>query len=301
MSVIVSPLVKPGERLPKSAFYPYLVATTTRPPASTPSSAGTCRTGWPTWRSTSCPGRDHDRARARRRQAGGGDDHQRALVVAGAPPLPVLHEGRRRAPTSPTSSWKAGRASTRTRRGGSSSTTIPSTRPLAHPRGLRRALPRALDARRHARPSSPWSSWRPPEAAVPADDHLRRLQSARPGKGRGARLVRPVLDALRGPGRGARPHQRRRATSRAWPRRPSRRGFRRIVAVGGDGTWSNVADALIRSGSGAALGLVPAGTGCDLAKSLGVPAKDVAGCARIVRDGAHHAHRRRARSRAATS
>jgi hypothetical protein len=30
MSVIVSPLVKPGERLPKSAFYPYLVATTTK-------------------------------------------------------------------------------------------------------------------------------------------------------------------------------------------------------------------------------------------------------------------------------
>jgi hypothetical protein len=30
MSVIVSPLVKPGERLPKSAFYPYLVGTTTK-------------------------------------------------------------------------------------------------------------------------------------------------------------------------------------------------------------------------------------------------------------------------------
>src|SRR5262245_56081002 len=30
MSVIVSPLVKAGERLPKSAFHPYLVATTTR-------------------------------------------------------------------------------------------------------------------------------------------------------------------------------------------------------------------------------------------------------------------------------
>jgi hypothetical protein len=30
MSVIVAPLVKPGERLPKSAFYPYQVATTTR-------------------------------------------------------------------------------------------------------------------------------------------------------------------------------------------------------------------------------------------------------------------------------
>jgi acetoacetate decarboxylase len=30
MAVIVSPLVKPGERLPKSAFYPYQVATTTK-------------------------------------------------------------------------------------------------------------------------------------------------------------------------------------------------------------------------------------------------------------------------------
>jgi hypothetical protein len=30
MAVIVSPLVKPGERLPKSAFYPYQVATTTQ-------------------------------------------------------------------------------------------------------------------------------------------------------------------------------------------------------------------------------------------------------------------------------
>lgn len=30
MSVIVSPLVKPGGRFPKSAFYPYLVATTTK-------------------------------------------------------------------------------------------------------------------------------------------------------------------------------------------------------------------------------------------------------------------------------
>ena len=30
MSVIVAPLVKPGERLPKAAFFPYLVATTTK-------------------------------------------------------------------------------------------------------------------------------------------------------------------------------------------------------------------------------------------------------------------------------
>ena len=63
------------------------------------------------------------------------------------------------------------------------------------------------------------------------------------------------------------------------------RGHRRIVAVGGDGTWSNVGNAILASGIDAALGLVPAGTGCDLAKSLGIPAKDVGACARIVKDG----------------
>jgi diacylglycerol kinase (ATP) len=57
------------------------------------------------------------------------------------------------------------------------------------------------------------------------------------------------------------------------------------VAVGGDGTWGNVGSALIRSGRPARLGLVPAGTGCDLAKSLGIPGHDVAGCVRIILGG----------------
>jgi diacylglycerol kinase (ATP) len=63
------------------------------------------------------------------------------------------------------------------------------------------------------------------------------------------------------------------------------RGFRRIVAVGGDGTWSNVAGAILASGEPAELGLVPGGTGCDLAKSLHIPPKDLAACARIVKAG----------------
>jgi diacylglycerol kinase (ATP) len=63
------------------------------------------------------------------------------------------------------------------------------------------------------------------------------------------------------------------------------RGFRRIVAVGGDGTWSNVAGAILRSGLPAELGLVPGGTGCDLAKSLRIPPKDLAACAGIVKAG----------------
>jgi diacylglycerol kinase (ATP) len=105
------------------------------------------------------------------------------------------------------------------------------------------------------------------------------------GKGRGARFVAPVLQALapakrlehaltRGPGDEARLAE-----------EAIRRGFRRIVAVGGDGTWGNVGDAILRTGVPAALGLVPGGTGCDLAKTLGIPPRDVGACCRIVLAG----------------
>jgi YegS/Rv2252/BmrU family lipid kinase len=105
------------------------------------------------------------------------------------------------------------------------------------------------------------------------------------GKGRGAQFVAPVLQALaparrlehgltRGPGDEARLAE-----------EAIRRGFRRIVAVGGDGTWSNVGNAILRTGLPVALGLVPGGTGCDLAKTLGIPPRDVGACCRIVLDG----------------
>jgi YegS/Rv2252/BmrU family lipid kinase len=106
------------------------------------------------------------------------------------------------------------------------------------------------------------------------------------GKGRGAQFVAPVLHALspakrlehgltRGPGDEARLAE-----------EAVRRGFRRIVAVGGDGTWSNVGNAILRTGVPAKLGLVPGGTGCDLAKTLGIPPRDVGACCRIVLEGA---------------
>ena len=106
------------------------------------------------------------------------------------------------------------------------------------------------------------------------------------GKGRGAQFVAPVLQRLapakrlehgltQGPGDEARLAE-----------EAIRRGFRRIVAVGGDGTWSNVGNAILRTGMPASLGLVPGGTGCDLAKTLGIPARDVAACCRIVLEGA---------------
>lgn len=107
------------------------------------------------------------------------------------------------------------------------------------------------------------------------------------GKGRGSRLVAPVLAALAAEGLAVEhalseaAGDEARLTSQALGR-----GFRRVVAVGGDGTWSNVADALMKAGArDVALGLIPGGTGCDLAKSLGIPPRDVAACARIVRAG----------------
>ena len=109
------------------------------------------------------------------------------------------------------------------------------------------------------------------------------------GKGRGAQFVAPVLQALapatrlehgltRGPGDEGRLAE-----------EAVRRGFRRIVAVGGDGTWSNVGNAILRTGVPAKLGLVPGGTGCDLAKTLGIPPRDVGACCRIVLAGASRA------------
>jgi diacylglycerol kinase (ATP) len=63
-------------------------------------------------------------------------------------------------------------------------------------------------------------------------------------------------------------------------------GVGTIVAVGGDGTWGNVANAIISSGSDVRLGLLAAGTGNDFAKTLGAPANDFAATAALVAEGA---------------
>ena len=52
-------------------------------------------------------------------------------------------------------------------------------------------------------------------------------------------------------------------------RSAQQQGFERVIAVGGDGTVSEVAAGLI--GSDCALGILPAGTGNDLSRTLGVP------------------------------
>jgi YegS/Rv2252/BmrU family lipid kinase len=108
------------------------------------------------------------------------------------------------------------------------------------------------------------------------------------GRGRGAQFVAPVLETLSA-GNAEVDHALTQgpADEARLAREAIGRGFGKIVAVGGDGTWSNVANAILSSGKpDTVLGLVPGGTGCDLAKSLGIPARDVHACCRIILDGA---------------
>jgi YegS/Rv2252/BmrU family lipid kinase len=52
-----------------------------------------------------------------------------------------------------------------------------------------------------------------------------------------------------------------------------RAGFERLVVVGGDGTLAEVATGLLRAelGGYAVVGILPMGTGCDFARTLGIP------------------------------
>ncbi|MEO5903324.1 MAG: YegS/Rv2252/BmrU family lipid kinase [Gemmatimonadaceae bacterium] len=58
-------------------------------------------------------------------------------------------------------------------------------------------------------------------------------------------------------------------------------GFTTIVAVGGDGTSSNVANALLHGGRHVRLAVMPAGTGNDFAKVLGTQSADAMTMARL--------------------
>jgi diacylglycerol kinase (ATP) len=62
-------------------------------------------------------------------------------------------------------------------------------------------------------------------------------------------------------------------------------GATTIVACGGDGTWSNAANAILSAGSTCRLALLAAGTGNDFAKTVGAPASDIAATARLAVEG----------------
>src|SRR5215218_4315045 len=62
------------------------------------------------------------------------------------------------------------------------------------------------------------------------------------------------------------------------------RAGRLVIACGGDGTISEVANGILRSGAGAELGVLPSGTGGDFRRTLGVPSR-AADAARALREG----------------
>ena len=105
------------------------------------------------------------------------------------------------------------------------------------------------------------------------------------GRGRGARVLPAVRAAFRTVGVEdvcitAAAGGEREAALRALDR-----GVATLVAVGGDGTWSNVANAILASGADCRLALIGAGTGNDFAKTVGAPARDVVTTARLVVEG----------------
>lgn len=62
-------------------------------------------------------------------------------------------------------------------------------------------------------------------------------------------------------------------------------GYDNIVAVGGDGTWSLVANEILHHGDrNVALGVLPAGTGSDFGKSLGIYYKNIEAAIRALAD-----------------
>ena len=101
------------------------------------------------------------------------------------------------------------------------------------------------------------------------------------GRGKGAKLI-PKVDALLS-SLGV-PHTLLLSRSAADPERMARQaasdGAGIVAALGGDGHVGNVANGLI--GTDAALAVIPAGTGNDFARHLGIDRKDPLGAARLL-------------------
>ena len=108
------------------------------------------------------------------------------------------------------------------------------------------------------------------------------------GRGRGARTLAAVTAAFNAIGVTDIQTTKAREDEGDIARRAMDAGSTTLVAVGGDGTWGNVANAILAAPAGGQvrLALIAAGTGNDFAKTAGCPARDVEATARLVAEGA---------------
>ncbi len=108
------------------------------------------------------------------------------------------------------------------------------------------------------------------------------------GRGRGARALPGVTAAFKAVGITDIRTTQAREDEHLVAQKAIDGGATTLVAVGGDGTWSNVANAILAAGAGdrVRLALVAAGTGNDFAKTAGAPASDFETTARLVSEGA---------------
>lgn len=105
------------------------------------------------------------------------------------------------------------------------------------------------------------------------------------GRGRGARTLPAVRSAFAAAGVTDIRLTEAREDERAVARRALDEGCTTLVAVGGDGTWSNVANAILQAKADCRLALLAAGTGNDFAKTAGAPATDAARTAHLAVEG----------------
>ena len=105
------------------------------------------------------------------------------------------------------------------------------------------------------------------------------------GRGRGARMLPQIRAAFAAVGVTDLDLTGSAGDERTLARRALGSGCTTLVAVGGDGTWSNVAGAILEAGGDCRLALLAAGTGNDFAKTVGAPAGDVAATARLAVEG----------------
>ena len=114
--------------------------------------------------------------------------------------------------------------------------------------------------------------------------HIAVLSNPAAGKGRAVRIAADAVDRLRAGGAEVRTYTGASAAeSRELAVRALAAGPTVFVVVGGDGTLSGLLDLLC--GQSVPVAFVPAGTGNDLARALGLPLRSAAGAALVAMSG----------------